>query len=260
MQENQANVETKGVEDKRLSTYLLTLICTFCGYILFICLNAVVGSNIVFDGTMLYEVTEWVYLGAELAAFFVAYAFTIYVLFSKGCRRAWTYAWVYAAVTAGRHVLLFLLDWLFFGLRVEDMPFQAAMTLVTLLLELLQYAAVFGMAMLLTHRFDERFDIMTQGALRLTDVIVVREHLVYPYRKIPLLNDPLRGTSVLTAVLIGAIRVGNRLIYDVSLGAPTDAVDLAWMLAYYTMDILIAVACYFVLLAIIKRLSTHKSV
>ena len=260
MQENQANVEIKGVEDKRLSAYLLSLIGTFCGYILFICLNAVVGSDIVFDGTMLYEVTECIYLGAELAAFFVAYAFTIYVLFATGYRRAWTYAWVYASVTAGRHVLLYLLNWLFFGLRVEDMLFQAAMTLVTLLLELLQYAAVFGVAMLLTHRFDERISVMQQGAARLTDVAVVREKLVYPWRKIPLLNDPLRGTSALAAVLIGAIRLGNRLIYDVTYGAPTDAVDLAWMLAYYTMDILIAVACYFVLLAIIKYLSTPKSV
>ncbi len=259
MQKNQANVEIKDVEHKRLSAYLLTLIVAFSGYVLFICLNAIVGSNIVFAGTMLYEVTEWVYLGAELVAFFVAYAFTIYVLFAGGYRRAWTYAWGYAAVTTGRHVLLYLLNWLFFGLRVEDMLFQAAMTLVTLLLELLQYAAVFGLAMLLTHRFDERFHVMKQGASRLTDVTVVREQLVYPYRKIPLLNDPLRGTSALTAVLIGVIRVGNRLIYDITYGAPTDSADLAWMVAYYTLDILIAVACYFVLLAIIKRLSAPKS-
>lgn len=259
MQENQTTVKTNDVEHKRLSAYLLTLICAFLGYVLFICLNAVVGSNIVFAGTMLYEVTECIYLGAELAAFFVAYAFTIYVLFARGYRRAWTYAWVYASVTAGRHVLLYLMNWLFFGLRVEDMLFQAAMTLVTLLLELLQYAAVFGVAMLLTHRFDERFSVMQQGASRLTDVTVVREQLVYPWRKIPLLNDPLRGTSLLTALLIGAIRVGNRLIYDITYGAPTDSVDLAWMLAYYTLDILIAVACYFVLLAIIKRLSAPKS-
>ena len=259
MQENQTTVKTNDVEHKRLSAYLLTLICAFLGYVLFICLNAVVGSNIVFAGTMLYEVTECIYLGAELAAFFVAYAFTIYVLFARGYRRAWTYAWVYASVTAGRHVLLYLMNWLFFGLRVEDMLFQAAMTLVTLLLELLQYAAVFGVAMLLTHRFDERFSVMQQGASRLTDVTVVREQLVYPWRKIPLLNDPLRGTSALASVLIGAIRVGNRLIYDVAYGAPTDSVDLAWMLAYYTLDILIAVACYFVLLAIIKRLSAPES-
>jgi hypothetical protein len=242
MLENQRNT-SRG----RLRVYLYTLIAAFVGYILFICLNTIVGSDVMFAGTMLYELTEWIYLGLELIAFFVAFAFTIHAVFSRGWRHALTYAWVYAAVTGGRYVVLYLLNWLFFGLQTEDMLFQAAMTVVTLLLELMQYAAVFGVALVLTDRFDQHV------------VSFSRDQQVYPHRRLPLLNDPLRGSSFLAALLLGVVRVGGRLIFDASYGAPTDAVDLLWMLAYYTVDILIAVACYFVLLAIIKRLSLTKA-
>ena len=242
MLENQLNTE-KG----RLRVYLYTLIVAFVGYILFICLNTIVGSDVMFAGTMLYELTEWMYLGLELIAFFVVFAFSIHAVFSKGWCHGLTYAWVYAAVTGGRYVVLYLLNWLFFGLQTEDMLFQGAMTVVTLLLELMQYAAVFGVALVLTDRFDHHVPTSS------------RELQAYPHRRLPLLSDPLRGSAFLTAFLLGVVRVGGRLIFDASYGAPTDTMDLLWMLVYYTVDILIAVACYFVLLAIIKRLSLTKA-
>ena len=47
----------------------------------------------------------------------------------------------------------------------------------------------------------------------------------------------------------------SRIIYDFSYGAPGDIGDLLWMIAYYTTDVLIGVAGYFVMLYIVRRLT-----
>ncbi len=244
---------------KSIHRYALWLAIAYVIYILFICMNNVFGSNIVFQGTMLYEITEWIYLAVELAAFFLVYAVSIYAIFRDGWKPAFSYGYVYCIITFARHLILFALNWAFFGLRTRDVPFQLLMTLISLLLELSQYAIVYVIAMLLTRRFDRYVDVMKQGAARLKGVEVDRDRLVFPFRKIPLKNDPLRASALLSAVLISAVRVASRISYDISYGAPTDRADLLWMIAYYTIDILIGVVAYFAMLYIIIKMVAGKT-
>ena len=238
--------------------YVLLLAVAYVTYIIFICLNTVVGSNIVFQNTMLYEITEWVYLGIELIAFFFVYAVAIYAVFQYGWKKALSYAYLYCGITFGRHLTLFFLNWAFFGLRTRYLLFQLWMTLVTLFLEMLQYAIVYVIAMLLTRRFDRYITVMRQGASRLRGVNINRSKLAFPFRKIPLKSDPLRASSFLAAALVSVIRIASRMIYDFSYGAPTDNVDLLWMIWGYTLDILIGVLGYFAMLYVIIRLSKQR--
>ena len=244
---------------KPIKQYALCLTAAYAIYITFICLNNVFASNVVFQGTMLYEITEWIYLAVELAAFFLVYAVSIYAVFQRGYKAALTRGYVYCAITFSRHLILFILNWAFFGLRTRDVPFQLLMTLINLVLELLQYAIIFAVAMLLTHRFDRYVDVMKSGAARLKGVVVDRRKLVFPFKKIPLKNDPLRASSLLGAIIISAVRVASRISFDISYGAPANTADLLWMIAYYTLDVLIGVVAYFVMLYVIIKMTANES-
>jgi hypothetical protein len=243
--------------------YAILMFGIFSLYILFVSLNNILASNFIFSGMMLVEITEWLYQALELIAFFISYAVAIYTVFKGGWRGALPYAGIYSAGIGVRYVVLILLDWLFFGLKSENIPIALLFMSINILLELMQYALVFVIALLTVHVFDQKVDIMQKGAARLKDISVARDQLIFPYRKISIKNDPLRLSALLTAVFVGAKGVISRLISDISFssinpsigGAPKGLIDALWMIFYYSFDILIGVACYFVVLAIIKKLA-----
>lgn len=248
---------------KQRRLYAMGIFGIFSLYILFVSLNNIFASNIVFSGMMLIEITEWLYQALELIAFFISYAVTIYAVFEGGWHAVLPYAGIYSAGTVVRYVALILLDWSFFGLKSENIPTALVFVFINILLELMQYALVFVIALLSVHAFDRKVAIMQKGTARLKDTIVARDQLVFPYRKIPMNNDPLRLSSLLTAIFVGAKGVISRLISDISFsainpsigGAPKGLIDALWMIFYYSFDVLIGVACYFVVLAIIKKLA-----
>ena len=248
-----SQVSSPARKQKRLYTLLLSGAMIF--YIIFVCLNEEFGSNIIYAGTMLSEITEWLYLGMEILAFFVAYAYAIYVLFTHGVKQAMPYAWIFAITVGARYLTLYLINWLAFGLKTEDLLFQGIMTLLSLALELFQYAVMFVIAYLLIRRYNRIYEVMAQGASQLNQQPTHRKLLIFPYRKIDLKNDPLRYSAFWIALTLGGIRVISRIRYDVTYGAPEGIVDLIWMMLYYTVDILIGVAAYFVILYIVRRLT-----
>jgi len=255
MHQNETISQVSSPARKQKKIYPLLLSGAMLLYIVFVCLNEEFSSNIVYTGTMLLEITEWSYLGVEILAFFVAYAYVIYVLFAHGTKQALQYAKIYAIILAARSAVLYLLNWLVFGLKTEDLLFQGLMTLLSLVLELCQYAVMFWIAHRLISRYNRLYEVMEAGANRLSQQPTPRSHLIFPYRKVALKNDPLRFSAFLIALILGAIRIISRIIYDFSYGAPGDIGDLLWMIAYYTTDVLIGVAGYFVMLYIVRRLT-----
>lgn len=255
---NETTPLTHHTDKKRFWTYSALIFGAFALYIVFVCLFNVFSSNIMFSKTMLIEIAELLYQVVEIAAFFVAYAYVIYAMYQGGARHTVPYVIVYAAAISARYVVLFVLDWVCFGLKSEDVPVALLFVLVNIFLELLQYALIWAIAYLNVTAFNKQVAIMQKGAARLKDTSVERERLIFPYQKIAIRQDPLRFSALLVALLVGAIRVINRMIYDFGYGAPTDLIDTLWMILYYSVDILIGVACYFVLLFIIKKLILSK--
>lgn len=255
MHPNETILQTSLPEYKQKKFYTLLLAGAMLIYVIFVYLNEEFSSNIIYAKTMLSEITEWIYLGVEILAFFVAYAFAIYAVFAYGVKRAMRYGVIYAFVTGARYVALYLLNWLLFGLKVEDMLFQTLISLEGFALELAQYAVMFVVAHLLVRRYNRIYEVMSQGASQLKQQPVERSRLIFPYCKVALKNDPLRFSAFLIALILGGVRVISRINYDISYGAPDGIGDLLWMIAYYMMDILIGVAAYFTMLHIVRRLT-----
>lgn len=260
MHQNEVAHQSVSSENKQKKLYVLLLSGAMFLYILFVCLNEEFSSNIIYAGTMLSEITDWLYLGIEILAFYFAYGYAVYMLFAKGHRIALRYAGMYAIVTGVRYIVLFVLNWIAFGLKPEDMLFQALTSFAGFALELAQYALVFVIAYLLIRRYDRIYDVMAEGAAKLNQTSASRNSLIFPYRKVALKNDPLRYSSFLTALALGGIRVISRILYDISYGAPDSIVDLLWMIAYYVMDIVIGAAAYFVMLYVIRRLTMSREI
>ena len=255
MNRNETGAAVNVPEKKQKITYVLLLAGAMLLYILFVCLNEEFSSNIIYAGTMLSEITDFLYLGIEILAFYIAYGYAIYILFAGGFRSGLHYAGIYAIIAGVRYIVLFLLNWLAFGLKVEDMLFQALISFGGLLLEMAQYAAMFMIACLLIRRYNRIYEVMAEGAVHLSQQPVERNRLIFPYRKVALKNDPLRFSAFLIALVLGGVRVISRIAYDLMIGAPGGMGDLLWMIAYYAMDIAVGVAAYFTMLYIVRRLT-----
>jgi hypothetical protein len=255
---NETKLQNERFEKRKLFAYSALMLTCFVLYILFVCLNNIFSSDIRFAGMMLIEITELLYLSVEIIAFFIAYAFVIYAMYMGGHRNTTRYAVVYAIAISARYVILFALDWLFFGLKSSDVPVALLFMLVNIFLELLQYVIVWVIAYINVNTFNKYVTIMQKGAARLKEAPVDREKLIFPYRKILMKNDPLRFSALLVALLMGVIRIIGRVIYDIGYGAPTDLIDILWMILYYSLDVFIGVACYFVLLYILRKLILSK--
>lgn len=224
-----------------LATLILGL---FAVYIALILLNNEFSSNIVFAQTMLDDLSEWAYLLIELLAIVTSYTFFLFSLFSDGPRGGVGMLISYVAVTALRHAVLL---WLGFGELWSEFA--------NLALELLQFGLIVLVCYLSVRSFDRTYTVMKQGSTALGRFCPARAELVYPRKKQPIKSDPIKRGTLASAVILSGFRVIGRLIYDFHYGMPTDLVEALWMLLCYSVDVLIGIGGYFLMLWIVRRLS-----
>ena len=122
-------------------------------------------------------------------------------------------------------------------------------------LELVQLGAIMIVGYLSVRVFDRVYSVIKGGSERLGQVPPERHALLYPFKKNTAFCDPIKRAALGSAAIVSVIRVVGRLIYDVMLGAPTDIFDVLWMVLYYSVDLLIGVCGYFVVLYIITYLT-----
>ncbi len=75
-----------------------------------------------------------------------------------------------------------------------------------------------------------------------------------PFEKLVDFKHPMSRTMMLMALVPGATRILERIVYDSFIGLPKDPIDLLWMIVYYAGDLLTIVVGYFVILLIINQL------
>ena len=223
------------------------LVGLFAIYIGLILLNDEFYSNVVFEKTALEPLSRSAYLAVELLAFFTAYAFLLFALFTDGALGGlWALLACFGATTLRHAVLL----WLSFG--------ELWAELSNLTLELLQLGLVFLACYLSIRSFDRAYAVMQSGATYLERSCPDRSALVYPAARQSLKADPIKRGAFFSSAALVAFRVLGRLVYDFQYGAPTDAVDAMWMVLYYSADVLIGVGGYFLMLWIVRQLSKRR--
>ena len=67
---------------------------------------------------------------------------------------------------------------------------------------------------------------------------------VFEDQKIISFKNPLHYSAAFTGILLSATKILTRIRFDIALGAPSDAADTIWMIAYYISDLLIVALVY----------------
>ncbi|MBE6530311.1 MAG: hypothetical protein E7680_06930 [Ruminococcaceae bacterium] len=113
---------------------------------------------------------------------------------------------------------------------------------------------------------DVLFDIFLMAAFCLIVYLTAMRKRDLQARKalLPPAKKGFRPIALHLSVLISiavyyAIRLFERIRYDVFYGAPTGGGDLAWMIFYYLADILLAVFGYFAVILILKLITKQKA-
>jgi hypothetical protein len=210
---------------------------------LFLPLSIFFGSDVVFQGTLLYEIFTLLCVAAELVAFCWVFSHIISARVLYGLRAAVRIIALFAAADAFRYVAAFLVSWRMEGLDPDDLLAEFAFMAVYILLDLTLSAFVLGVTHLLLNREDTKYAIRSKALLSRGDTPTDRISELIPTSSIVGLRGPLNVATLVGGGLILLVRLGGRVIYDIGYGAPADVVDLAWMIFYYLSDIAVSVLC-----------------
>jgi len=87
-------------------------------------------------------------------------------------------------------------------------------------------------------------------------------HACYPFKKIYSKENPCQACALRIGILLSAVRVLVRMIFDIVYGAPKDFGEVLVMIVYYSSDILLGVIFYvfsmFVFHRLFRRFSSCK--
>lgn len=212
--------------------------------LVFLPLSILFGSDIIFQGTYLYEIFTMLCVAAELAAFCWAFAHAIGVRYTYGQKAAVRCVLYFVLAAAVRYLFSFLISWRMEGIDADDVIFEIAFRFIYILLDVTQMTLLLMITHLLLRRSDAMMMVRRQ-ALNCYDGSVDEDRVLacIPTRSIFALRGVLHTATLCAGGMFAFVRVGGRIIYDVIDGAPADATDLVWMIFYYLTDIAVCVVC-----------------
>ena len=74
------------------------------------------------------------------------------------------------------------------------------------------------------------------------------EYNVFPFKRFIDKNNPLQRSALVMGILMGAVHMLTRIVYDLFIGLPSSLVDALWMITYYISDIITAFIMYVIAL------------
>ena len=198
----------------------------------------VVCSNVLYSETYLPDIIELV---RELLDLFIwAWIFS-FTLFSFRYPKRSVFA--YAAVPCAdflRYLLSLLVSFLFDGT-----PASSDM------LRLYINDALIGFAFDILHFVFCLFI----GHIMLSHLNSDKKKTVFSAEHQRMKKNPLGRAALLSAAMVSVLRIAMRIRYDVFYGAPEDALDLMWMILYYSSDIVYGLLVYLTSLIILRKLN-----
>lgn len=69
---------------------------------------------------------------------------------------------------------------------------------------------------------------------------------IFPFSKILSTKNPVQNAALKTGIMLAAVKILTRVIYDLYYGGPQNVTDAIWMAVYYLSDVLICVIVYLI--------------
>ncbi len=245
-------------EPQRKKTYLRIMsVCVLALYAATLGLGMVystVSNNIVYMNSFLMYAIEIGLQILDVALYSVVFAFFVYAISCYGTRPSMPFFASYAILTALRRVASLLLElWISGAIGADDI----SSVIVYFVLDILTALVVVAIA---AHEFKRyREYLMEWKKLRRSAGEDTTPPLLCPFEKVFSKQNPLQVCALKVGILLSAVKIISRIIFDLYIGAPTGVVDLLVMIIYYLSDILIGVVVYAAMLAIFSRLAKKES-
>lgn len=126
----------------------------------------------------------------------------------------------------------------------------------TLLNTVLELAELYIAALIASVIFREavrRYTLLSSASKRLGDRDYDWTREVIPYRSVCAGDNPVQKSALISALIFSLALILSRVIYDISLGAPSGIAEVIQMIIGYTSDIAGGIIMYAVILLICHR-------
>lgn len=151
---------------------------------------------------------------------------------------------------------------LYHGLSLEDILFYLFYFLADALLLL-------GAWLIAKHQIKKHFKRTTPQSKASSLFGKTEEDLIqptvtafYPFKKIYSKENPCQACALMLGILLSAVKIFDRILFDIGYGAPKDFGEVLVMIVYYSSDILLGVIFYvfsmFVFHRLFRRFSSCK--
>lgn len=211
---------------------------------------------------IMYAEAWWVYLLyylteeglMDLVVFAVCYPATIYAVWLVGLKQAIRVPVSFALITLGRFIANFFMTSIVDGALPsagEFFSFDLPYIGVLYLLEMLQYALVILLTVLVKRRYERKRE---EAALLSAADATVPETALFTFTRLLSVKNPVQLSALLMAAVLFVLRVAQHQIYQYTLYITSGYTDGFVIMALDLIsDIFVAVIAYFVALLLLSR-------
>jgi hypothetical protein len=211
---------------------------------------------------IMYAEAWWVYLLyylteeglMDLVVFAVCYPATIYAVWQAGLKQAIRVPVSFALITLGRFIANFFMTSIVDGALPgagEFFSFDLPYIGVLYLLEMLQYALVILLTVLVKRRYERKRE---EAALLSVAETTAPASALFAFTRLLSVKNPVQLSALLMAVVLFVLRVAQHQIYQYTLYITSGYTDGFVIMALDLIsDIFVAVIAYFVALLLLSR-------
>lgn len=212
------------------------------------------SSNILFDGSVLPLLWDVLMGACNYLFYWGSFTFLLFLGARFSLKHCKSFFMIYAGAVFFRYIANLLAGYIVMGIPsmsgfLSDLPY--------LLFDIVMDLALMALAALVLHLIVDKAPLWVDadGDMMQSDApkrsrISLWSNSKGLYEK----SNALHRTAVWYGLIPAAVQMISRIIYDISYGAPTDALDMTWMIVYYVSDILCALIGYFVILLLLNNL------
>lgn len=215
---------------------------------------ATVSNNIVYMNSFWMYVLEIGLQILDIAVYSIAFSFFVYATYRYTLRGALPFFGIYVGLTALRRVASLLVEILFSGAIGADDIFS---TVIYFGLDLITCLIVIWITFYECNKYVSYLKVWKKVQRDLGKDTT--PPALWPFEKVFSKKNPLQVCALKVGILLSAVKIISRIIFDFYIGAPTGISDLLIMIIYYLSDILIGVVMYAAMLGIFGWLTPKQS-
>ncbi len=228
---------------KRLSRTLIISAAILFSLISFVLspLYTYTCSDVLYAVTALPEIIEIVIDITEVVAYAVCFATIIYSIFKFSLGSSVKLMVTYCAAVFLKYTANLIISFIWDG-AVSTPDFVYVFVYFALDAVILLTIVAFSSSFI--RKYHEKRTVTKKSNNTLGKATPSIQEELFDGKKIFILSNPLHRSALAAGIVLSAIKIVTRILFDISLGAPTSVSDTLWMITYYVSDILIAIIVY----------------